>query len=168
MTRSQGTEVRRPSRRTVASGAAWAVPVIAVGAAAPAMAASPPDCLPTITLAPGSFKCCDGKTTINGKKNMKLVFAVTDRAGCLDADTTVCNTDVVLANNQPIGRKVGLNQCTGVPGTITVYLLDVQSCTVNLIVSYTVNDGADVGDVQTLEIKSENISSGNESGDCAP
>lgn len=30
------------SRRTLVSGAAWAVPVIAVGAAAPAMAASPP------------------------------------------------------------------------------------------------------------------------------
>jgi hypothetical protein len=31
---------RRPSRRTVARGAAWSVPVLAVGAAAPAFAAS--------------------------------------------------------------------------------------------------------------------------------
>ena len=34
----------RITRRQVATGAAWAVPVIAVGAAAPAMAASPADC----------------------------------------------------------------------------------------------------------------------------
>jgi hypothetical protein len=40
MSQSQGIEVRRPSRRTIASGAAWAVPVIAVGAAAPLAAAS--------------------------------------------------------------------------------------------------------------------------------
>jgi len=32
--------VARPSRRTIARGAAWSVPVVAVGAAAPAMAAS--------------------------------------------------------------------------------------------------------------------------------
>ncbi len=39
MSQSQGSEVR-PSRRTIARGAAWAVPVIAVSAAAPALAAS--------------------------------------------------------------------------------------------------------------------------------
>ena len=38
-----GDWVRRPSRRTIATGAAWAVPVIAVAAAAPAMATSPID-----------------------------------------------------------------------------------------------------------------------------
>ena len=37
------------TRRQVATGAAWAVPVIAVGAAAPAMAASPADC-PVLTV----------------------------------------------------------------------------------------------------------------------
>jgi hypothetical protein len=39
MSRSQGSEVR-PTRRTIARGAAWAVPVIAIGATAPAMANS--------------------------------------------------------------------------------------------------------------------------------
>jgi hypothetical protein len=38
----------RISRRTVATGAAWSVPVLAVSAAAPAMAASVP--CPTVTL----------------------------------------------------------------------------------------------------------------------
>lgn len=37
----------RPTRRTVARGAAWSMPVIAVGAAAPVMAASPTAC-PTL------------------------------------------------------------------------------------------------------------------------
>jgi hypothetical protein len=36
-------ETNRPTRRNIAQGAAWAVPVIAIGAAVPAMAASPPD-----------------------------------------------------------------------------------------------------------------------------
>lgn len=36
----------RPTRRTLARGAAWAVPVLAVGAAAPASAASPCDPIP--------------------------------------------------------------------------------------------------------------------------
>ncbi|NHA67278.1 hypothetical protein EPD83_004285, partial [Phycicoccus sp. CMS6Z-2] len=33
--------IGRPSRRTVAQGAAWSVPAIAIGIAAPANAASP-------------------------------------------------------------------------------------------------------------------------------
>jgi hypothetical protein len=40
MSQSQGIEGRRPSRRTIAKGAAWAVPVIAIGASAPHAAAS--------------------------------------------------------------------------------------------------------------------------------
>ena len=60
MSQLQGIEVRRPSRRTIATGAAWAVPVIAVGAAAPAMAASP-NCVPEFSVVPEeSFKCCNG------------------------------------------------------------------------------------------------------------
>jgi len=37
------TDTRRPTRRTIAQGAAWTVPVIAIGAPVPVMAASPPD-----------------------------------------------------------------------------------------------------------------------------
>ncbi len=49
MSQSQGIGVR-PSRRTIAKGAAWAVPVIAVGAAAPHASASPLDCVPDLHL----------------------------------------------------------------------------------------------------------------------
>ncbi len=161
MTRSQGTEVRRPSRRTVASGAAWAVPVIAVGAAAPAMAASPPTCVPTFTVADGSFKCCNGKV-----KNMKVVLKVTDANNCIDdGKDAVCITDVQLGNGQDRGKLVfeGGKNCTTVGGTITVYLLGTDSCTANLIITYTVGGGAP----QVIEVKSSSIR-GNDDDACKP
>jgi hypothetical protein len=165
MSQSQGIEVRRPSRRTIAAGAAWAVPVIAVGAAAPAMAASG-ECVPGFTAVEGSFKCCDGSTTVNGKKNMKVVIQISDVNGCLDdGSDVICIDSVLLANRQPIGSVVFVGpKCTTVGGTVTVYLLDVQSCTVNLLVDYSVNGSS----VRTAAIKSDNISSGNAAGDCIP
>ena len=87
MSQSQGIEVRRPSRRTIATGAAWAVPVIAVGAAAPLASASP-TCVPEFEVVPEeSFKCCN--TAIKNMKPSQLqrretrirvtVLAPTDR-----------------------------------------------------------------------------------------
>ena len=162
MSQSQGIEVRRPSRRTIASGAAWAVPVIAVGAAAPAMAASPPPCVPEFTVVPEeSFKCCN--TAI---KNMKLVIQITDKQNCLDSDASVCIVDVTPSTpNVTIGRTViEGDECTAENGTVTVYLLNVSNCTVNLTISYTVDGGA----VQTTALKSGNIPNGNTRGDCIP
>lgn len=40
------SEITAPSRRTIAKGAAWAVPTVAVAAAAPSLAASPNVCEP--------------------------------------------------------------------------------------------------------------------------
>jgi len=56
MSQSQGIEVR-PTRRTIARGAAWAVPVVAVSAAAPAFASSPSNCVPIFSFSSGSCKC---------------------------------------------------------------------------------------------------------------
>ena len=61
-----GMEPRRPlvSRRTIAKGAAWAVPVIAVGAPVPAMAAS--GCISgTVTATPGVGSGADMITVVN-------------------------------------------------------------------------------------------------------
>ena len=161
MTRSQGTEVQRPTRRTVASGAAWAVPVIAVGAAAPAMASSPPDCVPTFTAQKGSIKCCKGKT-----KSMKIIIKVTDTKGCVDKPTdSICIQSVVPDTGKyTIGKTTfsPKSGCTQVGGTVTVYLYDVSNCTVNLLVNFTVNGGP----IQTTPLKSSNISDSD--GECLP
>ena len=61
MSQSQGIEARRLSRRTIATGAAWAVPVIAVGAAAPLSSASPPPIV--ITPLPGASCKFPGQST---------------------------------------------------------------------------------------------------------
>ena len=61
MSQSQGIEARRLSRRTIATGAAWAVPVIAVGAAAPLSSASPPPVI--ITPLPGNSCKYPGQST---------------------------------------------------------------------------------------------------------
>jgi hypothetical protein len=163
MSQSQGIEVRRPSRRTIATGAAWAVPVIAVGAAAPLAAASP-TCVPEFTVVPEeSFKCCN--TAI---KNMKLVVEVTDVSQCLDVDAVVCIQSVTPSTpNVTIGQTVFEplgDRCTTEGGTFTVYLLNVSNCTVNLTITFSVDGGA----AQTAQLKSGNIPNGNTIGDCIP
>lgn len=124
------------------------------------------ECVPAFTAVEGSFKCCDGSTTINGKKNMKVVIQITDANNCLDPGTdTICIESVKLGNSREIGSVIFVGpKCTNVGGTVTVYLLDVQSCTVNLLVDYTVNGSS----VRTAALKSDNISSGNVAGDCVP
>jgi hypothetical protein len=128
--------------------------------------ASPPPCVPTFSTAEGSFKCCDGKTTDKGKKNMKVIIHVSDANNCLDdGSAQICISDVSLANNQDIGSVVFEgSKCTTVGGDVTVYLLDVDSCTVNLLVTYSLNGAPS----KVVAIKSDNISSGNVSGDCVP
>ena len=125
------------------------------------MAGSPNECVPEFTTVQGSFKCCNGPV-----KNMKLVIQVTDANGCLDEGSdTVCIEDIQLANNQDRGTLVFEGgECTVIGGTITVYLLDTDSCTVNLLVTYSLNDGESA----VAPLKSDNIPAGNADGDCTP
>lgn len=129
-------------------------------------AASNTGCEPTFTVdLEGSFKCCDG----GKKKNMKLKVKVTDANNCLDDSTaSVCVTDVKLANGQPIGDVVfeggASSDCVSVGGSFEVYLLDVQSCTVNLVVEFSLNGGG----TQTVPLQSGNIPSGNSDAQCVP
>ena len=125
------------------------------------MAASP-GCVPEFTVVPEeSFKCCN--TAI---KNMKLVIEISDKQNCLESDAVVCITDVTPSTpNVTIGQTIFEgSKCTAENGTVTVYLLNVSNCTVNLTVSYSI----DGGDVQTTALKSGNIPNGNSRGDCLP
>lgn len=84
-------DVRRPSRRSITTAAAWAVPVIAVGAAAP-MAAASPDIIITFS---GEGCKYPGQSIKNKKYGYQLVFTVT---------STVANTvtfQSVVAPNYP-------------------------------------------------------------------
>jgi hypothetical protein len=161
MSQSQGIEVRRPSRRTIASGAAWAVPVIAVGAAAPFAAASPPPCVPEFQIVPDqSFKCCNaGKV-----KNMKLTVKVTDVSNCISAGSEICIVDVKIdaGGAKEIGSIVfepgGDSICVAENTNFTVYLLDTDTCTVNLLVGYQIGG---TGPVRYTPIKSDNVAGGN-------
>ena len=158
MSQLQGIEVRRPSRRTIATGAAWAVPVIAVGAAAPAMASSPNECVPEFTIVPEeSFKCCDG----GSKKNMKVTFTVTDTSGCVGENGgTVTVYTVALGTG--LGTSITVNETVVSGGQVTVFFNEIQSCPANLIVTYSVGTGG----TQEAVLKSDNIPSGNDTGDC--
>lgn len=144
------------SRRAIATGAAWAIPVIAIGAAAPAMAASG-ECVPTFEIVPEqSFKCCDG----GPKKNIKCTLLVTDTNGCVAAGGgTVTVHSMALGNGQ---SQTAVNETVVSGGTVTAFLKDIQSCTANLIVTFSIG----TGDPQSVVLKSDNIPSGNDTGDC--
>ena len=170
MTDQNQTPVRR---RTIAQGAAWAVPVITVGVAAPAMAASGPpneECQPVLTVQPGSTKCCNGPV-----KNMKVFLKATDANNCgIPIDLGIALLDVLLANGQDRGTLTwGDADGNPLPGPPTVYLGDVftiflgdtDSCTVNLLV--------ETEQYGIIEVKSDNEAGGNfiksdDPGACEP
>jgi hypothetical protein len=70
--KSGGTKV---SRRTVARGAAWSVPIAAVAVSAPAMAAS---CVPQISLDLGRSCKCPGQSSPGEEFVYYLAFCVTN------------------------------------------------------------------------------------------
>lgn len=126
------------------------------------MATSPNECVPQFTVVPElSSKCCNGQI-----KNMKIVVSVTDPNQCVGGSESVCILDATVATpNDTIGQVVIQGDgCTTEGGEITIFLLDVSNCTVNLILTYSVGGG----DAQTVPLKSGNIPSGNSDGDCEP
>lgn len=132
---AEETAMATHTRRTIAKGAAWTVPIIAIGAAAPAMAASPPDDPCQLVILPGSFKCC-----ANGPDKTMYLELQLGYSGICNEGEPVCVTDVLLSNGQPIGVKTINGQplsqgCVLVtPGdTFTVLLQQVHSCAANLV-----------------------------------
>ena len=111
MQSSGGTKI---SRRTVARGVAWSAPIVAVGVAAPAFAAS---CTPQITLGPGSCKC-PGQSTKQEPWIYYLEFCITDANDCaLSAGTRF--TVTAVETNEDLGS--GANNCfQGLPASGTV------------------------------------------------
>ncbi len=115
MSQSQGIEARRLSRRTIATGAAWAVPVIAVGAAAPAMAASPNE-PPVFELDPEASCKFPGNSEGQYPFGYKLVFNVTSSVAgllCIDSVTLPNGTGVILLVQTAAGD--GVARCTTIP-----------------------------------------------------
>ena len=147
-----------PTRRTVATGAAWAVPVIAVGAAAPLASASPRDCVPDFTIIPGdSFKCCDS----GPDKNMKVTFLVTDVNGCIaSGGGSLFVSRLALGNGQ---AEATVNRTVEDGGIVTAFLLDIQSCGEKIDVFFQIGNR----DPQKITLSSTNIPSGNDTGECA-
>lgn len=113
MSQSQGIGVRRPSRRTIASGAAWAVPVIAVGAAAPLAAASGNE--PTFELDPEASCKYPGNSFRQFPHGYNLVFTVDAPAA-----GELCITDIQVPNGTAevilVAPDDGGNpDCTSIP-----------------------------------------------------
>lgn len=118
------------------TGAAWSVPVIALAAPVPVYAASGPVCQPTLTILPGSFKCCSG----GPNKTLRLVVSLDVESTCGGIPPSeVCITDVNLDNGQAIQEKVGIPVCGDVGQVFTIDLLQAQSCPANLIVDILVD-----------------------------
>jgi hypothetical protein len=115
MSHVQGTEGRRPSRRTIAAGAAWAVPVVVVGAAAPFAAASPNN-PPTFELDPGASCKFPGRSEGQFPYGYNLVFTVTAPVAgllCIDQVTVPGGTGVILLVENLDGDGEG--RCTTIP-----------------------------------------------------
>jgi hypothetical protein len=132
MSQSQGIEVRRVSRRTIAAGAAWAVPVIAVGAAAPAMASSVNE-PPVFELDPEASCKYPGQSFGQFNYGYNLVFNVT-----APTTGTLCITDITVPNGtaeillvQTIDGD-GNSQCTSIPaGTSQIRIVVGSSNSAN-------------------------------------
>jgi len=150
------SEPTRTTRRTIAKGLAWSVPVIAVAAPVPAYAASG-QCVPNFTIIPGdSFKCCDG----GPDKNMKVAFQITDLNGCIaSGGGAVFVSRLTLGNGQAF---VDLNVTVEDGGVVIGFLREIQSCAEKIVVSFQIGDR----DPQTVTLSSTNIPSGNDTGDC--
>ena len=146
MTGSEGARPSGSNRRTVVKGAAWAVPAVAVAAAAPAYAAS---CIPVITLGPTSCKC-PGQST-GDPWTYFLTFCV-DLTGCPPQDVqTFTISKVASKSGGPGGTPLGTPN--GNPYPIQVPIVNGKGCSTEvkftstnsanfLLISYSLNSGA--------------------------
>lgn len=143
------SEITNPSRRSVAKGAAWAVPAVAVAAAAPSLAASPGDPLTVTANCPGLLSGDSLTFTISNPDTGVLVPAgtpvdvtVTELVGLdvdllVDINAGVLETDtsgsLLLADDLAPDESITLNifpdslLTAGVLGTATVSIEGVSA-----------------------------------------
>lgn len=108
---------RLTSRRTVAKGMAWTVPVIAVASAAPAFAAS----CETFTFGPNSCKC-PGRST-NDAFGYYLTICYTCPTGTTGGEITI--NSVNKANGTPLTQVRKNGAC----GPLLATTLELNGCT---------------------------------------
>jgi hypothetical protein len=143
------------TRRTIAKGAAWAVPVVGVGAATPAMAAS--QCTPDVQIVmEGSYRCC-----ATAPLDLQLVLQFADSDTCTaPAGTRWCIDQILLGTSpNPVvwaGRYCG--EQNGLPVGPFV-ICDSPVCTVNLIARIYLDLGGapQPADYQLVAIKRDNL-----------
>ena len=126
MSQSQGIGVRL-SRRTIATGAAWAVPVIAVGAAAPAMATSPNEPPVVVELDPDLSCKYPGQSVEGFEYGYRLVFRMTASVALLLglSDISAPNNtgdDVQIIDVDGLGAGGLIVLAAGVQRLITVII----------------------------------------------
>ncbi|WP_299443143.1 hypothetical protein [uncultured Phycicoccus sp.] len=118
-------EPMRPSRRAVARGAAWSVPVIAVGAAAPAMAASPTPCptLPAFSATDGWVISEAGTPTAGSARFASGTFVVDSDAQPLSSYSASASHSLDVVNGQSYTFQYSWTALTSNPNPMTSELL---------------------------------------------
>lgn len=124
-TQTQTAQAARPTRRSVAAGLAWAVPVIAVGAAAPKAAASP--CAPQAYLLDWG-----GTRTTYTRNSATSGTAAVDPDGAGPIAPVTMSIASVFTGPMQAGSETGANNnirvsTTGVGGTGQVGLMFHQT-----------------------------------------
>ena len=127
-----------PSRRSIAKGAAWAVPAVSVAAAAPALAASP-----IAVCAPGTLVVtanCPPVIQLPTADAQQLTFTVSNPAGsgCIVPTDTTFTVDrgglagVFVTPLNDLNASVGVLFDTATTGHLTAPLAEGQSVTIQV------------------------------------
>jgi len=139
MSETRAKNTWSPSRRTLVKGAAWTAPVVAVGVAAPAFAASPSDCTPVLTFSPDSCKC-PGQSVGTEEFVYYLKFCVTVAQGCPGGNGA--GTFIIDSVEKSNGTLLDETPNTCFPATLATQTpTTVGNCTANTYRFTGVNSG---------------------------
>jgi hypothetical protein len=114
-----GTKV---SRRTIARGAAWSVPIAAVATSAPAFAAS---CVPQIVFSPGSCKC-PGNSHKDDVKAYYVGFCLSNECQVGSGSGGEWRVVNIFKDND---ADFGVNPNACFPATVPTDFMPVDECT---------------------------------------